>query len=290
MFLFTDRAGRFSLLKTACLVLLLAPAAWLLWRALSHDLGPRAMTEALHFTGQWAVRFLLAALALTPLMRLFRWTRLALIRRMLGVGAFAWAAGHLILYVASVKYDIAFAASEIVSRYYLTIGFAAVLGLAILAATSTDATIARLGAWWKRLHRAVYVIAALAILHFFMQSKLDASEATLMAGLFLTLMIYRVAFGLRRPIGPAMLACVAAAGAVATALAEFAWYGLATGANPWRVLQANLHPEHGLRPAVVVLLAAAGTGICTEIWRHYRTPHNGNGTLRDAGMPQPRRA
>lgn len=290
MFLFTDRTGRFSLLKTACLLLLVAPGAWLLWRALNHDLGPRSMTEALHFTGQWAVRFLLAALALTPLMRLFRWTRLALIRRMLGVGAFAWAAGHLILYVASVKYDIAFAASEIVSRYYLTIGFAAVLGLAILAATSTDSMIARLGIWWKRIHRAVYVIAALAILHFFMQSKLDASEATLMAGLFLTLMIYRLAFGLRRPIGPVMLACVAVAGAVATAIAEFAWYGLATGANPWRVLQANLHPEHGLRPALVVLLAAMGLGICTEIWRHYRAPHGGSGPLREPRMPQPRRA
>lgn len=290
MILFTDRTGRFSLLKTGCLMLLVAPAVWLLWRALNHDLGPRAMTEALHFTGQWAVRFLVATLALTPLMRLFRWTRLALIRRMLGVGAFAWAAAHLFLYVASVKYDIVFAASEIVSRYYLTIGFVAVLGLTVLAATSTDAMIARLGTWWKRLHRAVYLIAALAILHFFMQSKLDASEATLMAGLFLTLMIYRLAFALRRPIGPVMLACVAVAGAVATAVAEFAWYGLATGANPWRVLQANLHPEHGLRPAAVVLLAAAGIGICAELWRRYRTPHSGNGALRDARMPQPRQA
>lgn len=290
MFLFTDRAGRFSLLKTCCLLVLVAPAAWLLWRALDHDLGPRAMTEAMHFTGQWAVRFLLAALALTPLMRLFRWTRLALIRRMLGVGAFAWAAGHLFLYVASVKYDIAFAASEIVSRYYLTIGFAALLGLAMLAATSTDAMIARLGAWWKRLHRVVYLIAALAILHFFMQSKLDASEATLMAGLFLTLMIYRLAFALRRPIRPVMLASVAAAGAVATALAEFAWYGLATGANPWRVLQANLHPERGLRPAVLVLLAAAAIGVCAEVWRHVQAARAGNGPLPTGRMPQPRRA
>lgn len=290
MFLFTDRSGRFSALKTCCLLVLLAPAAWLLWRWLSHDLGPRAMTEALHFTGQWAVRFLLAALALTPLMRLFRWTRLALIRRMLGVGAFAWAAGHLFLYVASVKYDIAFAASEIINRYYLTIGFAALLGLTILAATSTDAMIARLGTWWKRLHRLVYVIAALAILHFFMQSKLDASEATLMAGLFLTLMIYRVAFSLRRPVGPAMLASVAAAGAVATAIVEFAWYGLATGANPWRVVQANLHPERGLRPAVIVLLAAAGLGMGAEVWRRHQAARGGKGPVPTGRMPQARRA
>lgn len=290
MFLLTDRSGRFSHLKTCCLLVLLAPVGWLLWRWLSHDLGPRAMTEALHFTGQWAVRFLLATLALTPLTRLFRWTRLALIRRMLGVGTFAWATGHLFLYVASVKFDIAFTASEIISRYYLTIGFAALLGLSILAATSTDAAIACFGTWWKRLHRLAYVIAALAILHFFMQSKLDASEATLMAGLFLTLMIYRVAFSLRRPVGPTLFASVAAAGAVATAIVEFAWYGLATGANPWRVLQANLHPERGLRPAVIVLLATAGLGVGAEVWRRHQAARGDNGPLPTSRMPQARRA
>jgi sulfoxide reductase heme-binding subunit YedZ len=267
MFLITDRSGRFSLLKTCCLLLLLAPAGWLAWRAANHQLGPRAMTEALHFTGQWAVRFLLATLALTPVQRVFRWSRVALIRRMLGVGAFAWAAGHLLLYIASQGYDLAHVVSEIVLRYYLTIGFVALTGLALLAATSTDGMVSRLGPWWKRLHRIVYGIAALAILHFFMQSKLDASEATLMAGLFLTLMIYRLAIRLRLPLGARVLAGIAVAGAAATALVEFAWYGLATGANPWRVLAANLHPEQGLRPAVYVLLAAVAVVIGAEIYR-----------------------
>lgn len=267
MILITDRSGRFSLLKTCCLILLLAPAAWLLWRAVNHELGPRAMTEALHFTGRWAVRFLLLALALTPLQRLFRLPRLALVRRMLGVGAFLWAAGHLALYVASQGYDLGHVAREIVSRYYLAIGFVAVAGLAALAATSTDGMVSRLGHWWKRLHRAVYVIAVLAILHFFMQSKIDASEATLMAGLFLTLMLYRLAFRLRLQLGVVGLAGIALAGAAATALAEFAWYGLATGVDAWRVLAANLHPAGGLRPAVDVLLAAAAFGIVVEIHR-----------------------
>lgn len=267
MFLFTDRAGRFSLLKTACLLLLLAPAAWLAWRAAHHDLGPRAMTEALHVTGQWAVRFLLATLALTPLQRLFRWPRLALIRRMLGVGAFCWTALHLVLYVASQHYDLVHVASEIVLRYYLTIGFVALAGLAVLAATSTDRMVSRLGPSWKRLHRAVYVLVALAILHFFMQSKLDASEATLMAGLFLTLMIYRLAIRLRLPLNAVVLAGVAVAGAAATAVTEFAWYGLATGADPWRVLAANLHPAQGLRPAVEILMVGLAVGLVTEIHR-----------------------
>ena len=289
MFLLTDRSGRFSALKTCCLLILLAPAVWLAWRALNHDLGPRAMTEALHFTGQWAVRFIVAALALTPLQRIFRWNKLALIRRMLGVGAFCWAAAHLTLYVASLKFDLVHVASEILSRYYLTIGFVALLGLTALAITSTDGMVSRLGPWWKRLHRAVYAIAALAILHFFMQSKIDASEATLMAGLFLTLMIYRIALRPRQAFGLPTLLGVAAAGAAATALAEFAWYGLATGANPWRVLQANLHPEHGLRPAVMVLLAAAMLAIAAEVYRR-RMIRGGTGKLPAGGMTASRRA
>lgn len=278
MFLFTDRSGRFSVVKTSCLLLLLAPAAWLMWRALNHDLGPRAMTEALHVTGQWAVRFLLATLALTPLQRMFRWTKFALIRRMLGVGAFLWAAAHLALYVASVRFDLVLVAGEILSRYYLAIGFLAVMGLAALAITSTDGMVSRLGPWWKRLHRAVYVIAGLAILHFFMQSKIDASEATLMAGLFLTLIIYRMVLRPRQPLGFAALIGVAAAGALFTALIEFAWYGLATGANPWRILQANLHPEHGIRPALIVLLAAVALGILAEGNRR-RTAGGGDGSI-----------
>ncbi|WP_421696526.1 ferric reductase-like transmembrane domain-containing protein [Aestuariivirga sp.] len=108
---------------------------------------------------------------------------------MFGVGTFLWAGVHLALYLASVKFDLVFSGSEIIHRAYLTIGFAALSGLAVLASTSTDTSISRLGRWWKRLHRWTYRIAALAILHFFMQSKIDTSEATLMAGLFLTPML-----------------------------------------------------------------------------------------------------
>ena len=88
---------------------------------------------------------------------------------------------------------------EIALRIYLTIGFAAVLGLAALAATSTDGMIRRLGARrWQRLHRLVYAIALLAVVHFCMQSKLDLWEPTIMAGLYAWLIFYRV---LARPVG-----------------------------------------------------------------------------------------
>lgn len=255
MFLFTDRTGRFSALKTACFVALIAPALWLGYRAATHQLGPLAVTEAIHVTGDWAVYFLIGALALTPAQRLFQWPRLSLIRRMTGVGAFAWAAGHLSLYVYSQKFDMLRVGSEILQRYYLTIGFTALLGLAILAATSTDAMLKRLGTWWKPLHRIVYGIAVLALLHYFMQSKLDVSQPTLMAGFFLALMIFRYAITRRWNFTLPVLAGLALASALATALTEFAWYGLATGANPWRVLLANLRPDYGIRPALLVLAA-----------------------------------
>lgn len=270
-----DRQGRFSPLKALSLTLLLAPALWLAWRAASHDLGPLAFTEAIHFSGKWAVRFLLVTLALTPLQRIFRWNRVAIVRRMFGVGTACWAGLHFALYVASVKADLVFVTSEILHRVYLTIGFAALAGLAVLAATSTDTMIRRLGTWWKRLHRLAYPIAALAILHFFMQSKIDASEATLMAGLLITLMLYRLLLRLRWPVNGASLSAAALAGGALTAATEFAWYGLATGINPWRVLGANLHVMSGVRPAVIVVLAGLAVTLAQSAWRLLKSPPPG---------------
>src|SRR5260370_968588 len=104
---------------------------------------------------------------------------------MIGVAAFAYAITHLSLYTADQMFDLAKVASEIVHRIYLTIGFSAVVGLAALAATSTDGMIRRLGPRnWQRLHRLVYLIALLAVVHYCMQSKLDLWEPSIMAGIY----------------------------------------------------------------------------------------------------------
>ena len=111
---------------------------------------------------------------------------------MVGVAAFAYALAHLSLYVVDQSYDLFHVASEIVLRFYLTIGFAALIGLATLAATSTDAMIRRLGAPnWNRLHKLVYLIAPLALLHFFLQAKANVAEPAMMTGLFFLLMLAR---------------------------------------------------------------------------------------------------
>ncbi len=251
----TDRSGRFSALKTAVLILALLPALYYAIELWQNNLGPLPYKEALHRIGDWTVRFLIVTLALTPLQRILMWPKLALIRRMLGVTTFAYALTHFSLYIANEKFDLVFVASEIAKRIYLTIGFTALIGLSLLAATSTDWALRKLGRNWKRLHMIVYAIAVLALLHYYMQSKIDVSQAVMWSGFFILLMIYRIALKFRFALTPLVLAACAVAAALMSAFVEFAWYGLATGVDPFRVLKANLVFAYGLRPAWIVLIA-----------------------------------
>lgn len=260
----TDRAGRFSPLKAATFAGTLVPALLLAFWWAQGALGPRPLTEAIHETGDWAIRFLAMSLAVTPLRRIAQWPKLINVRRMLGLAALSYALLHLVLYVADQKWDLGKVTSEIALRLYLTIGFVALLGLAALGSTSTDAMIRRLGRSWNRLHKIVYAIAALAAVHFFMQTKADVFEATIVAGLVLLLMIYRLAHRFSLPLSsPVVLAGLAVAGAAATAAAELLWYGLATGIPVSRVFAANWHFAFQIRPMWWVLavgLVAAALG------------------------------
>ena len=238
----------------------IAPALWLIWRWRSGALMPLPFDEATHFTGTWTIRLILIAVAVTPAQRIFRWSRLAQVRRMLGIAAFAYAACHFLLYVGDQKFDLIKVGSEIALRIYLTIGFLALLGLTALAATSSDAMVRRLGVNWKRLHRIAYAIAALGILHFFMQSKLDVTEPTLMLGFFTLLMSYR-RLSAAQLASPAWLAGVALMSAVLTAALEACWYGLATGVPARLVLTANLQFPTLIRPFWIVL----GTGLVVPL-------------------------
>src|SRR6266404_1645955 len=188
-----DYSGRTSPLKLAIFVALLGPASWTALEFAMGWLQPQPYTAAIREIGLWTIRLIFIALAITPLRQILQWPRLVLVRRMIGVAAFAYAITHLSLYTADQMFDIAKVASEIVSRIYLTIGFTAVLGLSALAATSTDGMVRRLGGrHWQRLHRLVYLIALLAVVHFCMQSKLDLWEPTIMAGIYGWLMGYRL--------------------------------------------------------------------------------------------------
>jgi sulfoxide reductase heme-binding subunit YedZ len=250
-----DRAGRLSPLKLAAFVGILAPGLWLFWRAVTGDLGARPYDEAIHQSGLWAIRLLFVSLLVTPLRVQLAWPRLVTVRRMVGVAAFGYAFLHLGLYVADQGVDLVKVASEIVLRFYLAIGFVAVAGLAALAATSTDGAIRRLGKRWRRLHWLVYPIAVIAVVHYFLQTKLDVSEPVLMAGFLVWMLGYRLVARAGKP-GIAVLVGLTVGTALLTAGIEAAWYALGTGADPLRVLRANLNVAFGLRPALWVGIAA----------------------------------
>ncbi len=264
MYPWQDYSGRTSPLKLAIFVALFGPG---LWTALSFAMGwlqPQPYTAAIREIGLWTIRLIFIALAITPLRGVLQWSRLILVRRMIGVAAFAYALTHLSLYTADQMFDLAKVVSEIVQRIYLTIGFAAVIGLSALAATSTDGMIRRLGGRnWQRLHRLVYLIALLAVVHYCMQSKLDLWEPSIMAGIYGWLMGYRLLaryLAVRGRLPLVWVGALGVAAAVLTALGEAAYFSIAFGVDPMRVIAANWSLVTGVRPAVIVLgLALAVT-------------------------------
>ncbi|MDB5489001.1 MAG: Protein-methionine-sulfoxide reductase heme-binding subunit MsrQ [Reyranella sp.] len=239
-------------LRLATLAALCLPAVDLGWRWYTGDLDPRPVTLATHATGDWAVTFLLISLALTPARSIFDWMPLIHIRRRVGVAAALYATAHLLIYVLDQKWNLIVVATEIAKRFYLTIGFVALLALVALAITSTNGWQKRLKRNWKRLHWLIYPAVALALVHFFIQSKVKIGEAAFAAGLFAWLMLWRVLpVSLRtRFIG---LFLLAAGATLITMVFEASWYGLVNKIDPMRVLAANLDPELVPRPAQKVL-------------------------------------
>jgi sulfoxide reductase heme-binding subunit YedZ len=254
-----ERNGKLSVFKLVVFLALFAPGVWIGYEWATGMLEPKPVTEEIHAAGQWAVRFILLSLLVTPLRRLAQWPKLISLRRMLGLAAFGYAFVHINLYILDQKFALLHVASEIALRFYLTIGFVALLGLAALAATSTDAMVKRLGGKrWTQLHKLIYFIAALAIFHFYLQSKVNVSEPVLMMGFYFILMIYRV---LQKRGWPAWSVAVGAAVAapIATAFLEATWYALVRHIDFWRVLGENIDFDNDFRPAVYV--AAAGLAL-----------------------------
>jgi sulfoxide reductase heme-binding subunit YedZ len=261
-----DRHGRFLPLKAAVLAASFIPGALLAYWWTRGMLGGRPVTEAIHGTGDWAIRYLLISLAITPAARVLNWPRALTVRRIVGLTALAYGLAHISLYVVDQNFRLGVVVSEIALRFYLTIGFIVLLGLGILGITSTNGWMKRLGHWWKRLHQAIYVLGGIALLHYFIQSKSNVSEPVFFSGLFVWLLLWRaLPLGWQRSLsaqlGLAVVAACAAAGI------EFAWYALATGINPWRVLAASETLRFGLRPAHYVALAALAVVVLAGLRR-----------------------
>jgi sulfoxide reductase heme-binding subunit YedZ len=257
--------------KVAALALAMAPAASLAWLAYDGQLGARPITEAIRFSGDWALRLLWAVLLIGPARRILGLPRLIRARRILGVGVFGLTALHFGLYALDQGFDWVQVARETVLRIYLTVGAVALIGLAALAATSSDRAVARFGSMrWNRLHRAIYVLAALSAVHFLLQSKTDTFEPMLMFGLLAWLVGYRLLHKLTGDVTPRALLGLAMASGALTAVAEVAWHAAATGVDPLRILAAHLDVGYGLRPAWWVLIA--GLAAAAAGWRFRLAP------------------
>ncbi|MEQ8331913.1 ferric reductase-like transmembrane domain-containing protein [Nisaea sp.] len=264
----TDRTGRISSAKLITFLTLLAPALLLLYDSQAGTLGPRPWEEAIGRVGWWSVVFLLASLAVTPLRRALRWNGLFAVRRMIGVSVFLTVMLHLLLYTGQQSWDLPKVAGEIILRFYLTIGFVALLALAALAATSTDGMIRRLGGKrWQLLHKLVYPIGLLALVHFFLQSKNDVTEPILFSGLFTWLMLYRLwcwRLGDPAVVGLVLLAVGAA---LLTGIGESIGISLKHNVPLPVMLQSQFDFGIGIRPAWWVLGAGLAITFAAVIRR-----------------------
>lgn len=185
-------------LKPAVFIISLLPALWwcyLIWLAYNGDqsrLGPDPPKFLSLETGEWSIRFLTLALAVTPLRYLMNMPLLWRLRRMIGLYAFFYTTLHLLAFVLLwLQLNWADIGKEIAERPFITVGFAAYMILLLLSLTSFNLAQRKMGRYWKLLHRAVYVAAVLAVVHLIWIVRSDFGEALLYGVLVSALLAYR---------------------------------------------------------------------------------------------------
>lgn len=176
----------------------LIPVALVLYQAASVGLGANPIADLTDVTGLWALRLLLVTLMITPLRRLTRWNWIMPARRVLGLFAFFYSVLHLVVYLALNQTFSSTLILGDLSRPFIIAGYLSFILMIPLAATSTVRAMRRLGARWQRLHRLVYGVAALAVLHYLLLVKIDFQPPEAYGILLAALLLYRVAVTLRR--------------------------------------------------------------------------------------------
>lgn len=194
------KGGARAWLHPLVIVAALLPFAWVAWAMWSdvfhgtRHLGSDPIKESEHFTGKWALRLLLASLAVTPLIRFTRAGWLITFRRTLGLLAFGYAVVHLSIYFGlDIELMWSNLVEDVLDRTYITLGMTALLLMVPLALTSTKASIRRLGnRRWTALHRLVYVSVVLGVIHFYMAQKRDVREPLVFAAILALLFAGRL--------------------------------------------------------------------------------------------------
>ncbi len=184
------------LAKPLVFLLCLLPLAWLVYGAVANQLGANPAEALIRGLGDWALRFLCIALAVTPVRIHTRTPQLARYRRMLGLFVAFYASLHLVAYAwLDMGLDVADIGRDILKRPFILVGFTAWLLLVPLALTSTNGMVRRLGGKaWRALHRLVYLVAPLALLHFFWMraGKNDFAEVAVYAVILGALLLDRL--------------------------------------------------------------------------------------------------
>lgn len=180
-------------LKPLLFVLCLYPLASLLYAAISQQLGPNPVEALIRGFGDWGLYFLLLGLAITPARQLLKLSSLISYRRMLGLFAFFYVCLHFFSYIwFEMFFDWSEIVRDIIKRPFITVGFICFLLLLPLALTSSNKMMRRLKKNWGRLHRLVYPISLLAMLHYFMMTRADYLQPSLLLLLLLLLLGYRL--------------------------------------------------------------------------------------------------
>jgi methionine sulfoxide reductase heme-binding subunit len=248
-----DGTHGFSLLKAGTFALTFVPAISMLHDFATGQFGPVPLGGLTYWSGVWATAFLLLALSVTPAVAILHWRRLIIVRRMIGVTGLAYTAAHILIYFALRFWNFAFIANEVATRLSLIVATVSTVGLIALGSTSVDAAVRRMGArGWQRLHNIVYVVTALALLHYLLSPGLFPDQF-LMSGMFFWLMVWRALDRHGQGANVGALALLAVTAAVFTAILEVAWiwafrdYGLS------EIFSIYFTPILGIPPAWTIL-------------------------------------
>jgi sulfoxide reductase heme-binding subunit YedZ len=189
------------LIRPAVFIAALVPMVLLLWDTFTGNLSANPIEDITHRTGLWGLTLLLATLAVTPLVRITRWSQLMKLRRMLGLFAFFYLASHFAVYVGLDQlFSVGDIVEDVAKRPYVTVGFTGFVLLVPLAMTSTKKMVKRLGGRrWVRLHRLVYISAACGVLHFLWLVKIDRRVPIIYASVLVLLLMLRLGGRRRKP-------------------------------------------------------------------------------------------
>lgn len=186
--------------KAFIFLLSLLPALYLIYGIFTNGLGANPIEYILHSTGFWTLTFLMITLSITPIRKIKKLNGLIKYRRMLGLFAFFYAFLHFSIYLGIDRFfEWDEITKDIFKRPYITVGFTAFLMLIPLAITSTKKMIRRLGKKWKSLHKLIYGIAVLGVIHFWWLVKKDITEPVIFAIILTILFLIRFIISARKP-------------------------------------------------------------------------------------------